>query len=341
TLTCGKETATKTIEVKLYAGAKSYADNDDMEYGLADGTALDGTYRLYGVITTIDTAWSDQYGNITVTIKIGDKADKLIMCYRLKGDGAKDLKVGDAITVEGKLKNYKGTIEFDAGCILVGMGEVIAPETIVENAYKLEDGKALDGTYTLTGVITKVDTAYSEQYGNITVTIQVGELTDKLIQCYRLKGDGAKDLKVGDKITVTGTLKNYKGTIEFDAGCTLDAVTAGTDAPATPAEPTTVTSIKDAIAIGEKVAHGAATEEKYIVTGVITEIKNETYGNLYIKDSEGNTLYIYGLYDATGARFDAMANKPAVGDTITVISIISNYNGPQLKNAVIKELVKG
>ena len=112
-------------------------------------------------------------------------------------------------------------------------------------------------------------------------------------------------------------------------------------APAAPAEPTTVTSIKDAIAIGEKVAHGAATEEKYIVTGVITEIKNETYGNLYIKDSEGNTLYIYGLYDATGARFDAMANKPAVGDTITVISIISNYNGPQLKNAVIKELVKG
>ncbi len=240
TLTCGKETATKTIEVMLYAGAKSYADIVDMAYGLADGTALDGTYRLYGVITTIDTAWSDQYNNITVTIQIGDKADKLIMCYRLKGDGAKDLKVGDAITVEGKLKNYKGTIEFDSGCILVGMGEVIAPETIVENAYKLEDGKALEGTYTLTGVITKVDTAWSEQYGNITVTIQVGDLTDKLIQCFRLKGDGAKDLKVGDKITVTGTLKNYKGTIEFDAGCTLDAVDAvqtpgQTEEPATPA----------------------------------------------------------------------------------------------------------
>ena len=240
TLTCGKETATKTIEVKLYAGAKSYADIVDMAYGLADGSALDGTYRLYGVITKIDTAWSDQYNNITVTIQIGDKADKLIMCYRLKGDGAKDLKVGDAITVEGKLKNYKGTIEFGAGCILVGMGEVIAPETIVENAYKLEDGKALEGTYTLTGVITKVDTAWSEQYGNITVTIQVGDLTDKLIMCYRLKGDGANALKVGDKITVTGAIKNYKGTIEFDAGCTLDAVDAvqtpgGTEEPATPA----------------------------------------------------------------------------------------------------------
>ena len=29
---------------------------------------------------------------------------------------------------------------------------------------------------------------------------------------------------VGDTITVSGTIKNYKGTIEFDKGCTLDAV---------------------------------------------------------------------------------------------------------------------
>ena len=36
-----------------------------------------------------------------------------------------DLKVGDKITVEGVFKNYKGTIEFDAGCTLVGMGESI------------------------------------------------------------------------------------------------------------------------------------------------------------------------------------------------------------------------
>ena len=28
----------------------------------------------------------------------------------------------------------------------------------------------------------------------------------------------------GATITVTGTIKNYKGTIEFDKGCTLDAI---------------------------------------------------------------------------------------------------------------------
>ena len=109
----------------------------------------------------------------------------------------------------------------------------------------------------------------------------------------------------------------------------------------TPKDPTTLTSIKDILAIGEKLEHNANTVEKYLVTGTVTEIKNETYGNLYITDAEGNTLYIYGLYDKDGTtRFDAMANKPEVGDTITVISIVSNYNGPQLKNAVIKSHVK-
>ena len=62
---------------------------------------------------------------------------------------------------------------------------------------------------------------YSEQYGNITVNIVAAGLTDYTVQCYRLKGEGAADLKIGDVITVTGTIKNYKCTIEFDSGCQI------------------------------------------------------------------------------------------------------------------------
>ena len=39
----------------------------------------------------------------------------------------------------------------------------------------------------------------------------------------------------------------------------------------------------------------------YLVAGIITEVYNTTYGNLYIEDAEGNTLYIYGLYSADGS----------------------------------------
>mgnify|MGYP003293110840 CR=1 FL=1 len=95
---------------------------------------------------------------------------------------------------------------------------------IIDAAYALEDGEALPYEVTLKGEIIAVDTPYSPDYKNITVSIKVAGREDKPIMCYRLKGDGCENLLPGDIITVTGNIKNYKGTIEFDAGCTLDAV---------------------------------------------------------------------------------------------------------------------
>ena len=95
---------------------------------------------------------------------------------------------------------------------------------IVDSAYELEVGAKLPEEATLTGKITKINTEYSEQYKNITVTIAVKGREDKPIMCFRLKGDEAAGLAVGDTITVTGTLMNYNGTIEFDAGCVVSAV---------------------------------------------------------------------------------------------------------------------
>ena len=84
-----------------------------------------------------------------------------------------------------------------------------------EKAYALENGATMKGTQVLRGEIVEIPSAYSADYKNITVNIKVGE---RIIQCFRLKG--GEDLKVGDVITVTGTIKNYNGTIEFDKGCT-------------------------------------------------------------------------------------------------------------------------
>ena len=94
-------------------------------------------------------------------------------------------------------------------------------------------------------------------------------------------------------------------------------------------------SIKDALDLGVQMP--SYTDDKYYVTGIVDEIANTTYGNLYIKDADGNRLYVYGTYDATGAnRFDAMENQPQVGDTITVYGVIGQYNGTaQMKNAWI------
>ncbi|MBQ8414267.1 MAG: hypothetical protein IJX58_03365 [Clostridia bacterium] len=83
--------------------------------------------------------------------------------------------------------------------------------------------------------------------------------------------------------------------------------------------------------------HNNYTDGKFYVTGTIDSVSNNQYGNLIIKDAEGNTLTIYGSYDATGAnRYDAMANAPVVGDEVTLYGVIGNYNGTvQMKNAWI------
>ena len=317
----------------------TYEQIVEAAYLLEDGIAMEETLRLFGTIVKIDTPWSEDYQNITVTIQIGDMSDKPIMCYRLKGEGAKDLAVGDQITVEGILKNYKGTIEFDAGCVLVGMGEVVDQTALLDAAYALEDGISMNEPCTMTGVISKIDTAWSEDYQNITVTMVVGGDEERPIMCYRLKGEGAKELAIGDTITVTGTIKNYKGTIEFDAGCTLDAVIKGaateepTDEPTDESENNDTTAnidMTDPAAVvnaAYALEAGASMSEAATLTGVITSIDtaySEQYGNITV------TIQVGDMTDKLIMCFRLKgdgAAELAVGDTITVTGTLMNYNG--------------
>jgi M6 family metalloprotease-like protein len=77
----------------------------------------------------------------------------------------------------------------------------------------LSSGKTLAGTHTLTGVVTKVKTSGDKE---ACLTFVVGEYTQYPMYCYWLKGDYAGFLQVGDELTVTGTIKNYEGLVEFD-----------------------------------------------------------------------------------------------------------------------------
>ncbi len=220
--------------------------------------------------------------------------------------------------------------------------DLTTPAGIVDAAYALKPNEALEGEFTLTGKIISIDSEWSEQYGNITVTIAVEGKEDKPIQAFRLKGNGADKLAVGDVITVTGVLKNYNGTIEFDAGCTLGASEdGGNEGGETTTDPAADSelSVKDAIALGASKEHNTYTEGKYYVSGEITEIYNTQYGNMKIKDAEGNILTVYGTYSADGKdRFDAMAVQPKVGDTVKLYGIIGQYNDtPQMKNGWIVE----
>ncbi len=194
---------------------------------------------LTGKITAVNTPYDSGYKNITVTIAI-DGTDKTMYCYRLTADTAKletlaGLAIGDTITVNGNIVVYSGKPQFAAGtkmteCVKSVTPPPTAPENpkeIVDAAFALQAGGALPYVATLTGKVVSIDTPYSADYKNVTVTIEVeGTNGVKKIQCYRLKaGEGAdaSAIKVGDTITVTGNIINYATTnkVQFNSGATF------------------------------------------------------------------------------------------------------------------------
>ena len=179
--------------------------------------------------------------------------------------------------------------------------------------------------YIAGGIIVEIK---NDVYGNIVIKDESGES----ILVYGTFIDGKKYGEfegdkpvVGDYVVVIGIVGQYNGTAQMKNA----DITSFTKPSA----------LKDALDAGAAQEHNTYTKEKYLVTGVVTEIANTTYGNLYIQDADGNTLYIYGLYNQANVRFDKLATQPAVGDTITVLSTAGQYNGtPQLKNAVLVSL---
>ncbi len=124
-----------------------------------------------------------------------------------------------------------------------------------------------------------------------------------------------------------------------EGGSTTDPTDPTEPAGDEPAADSTLT-VAEAIALGASKDHNTYTAGKYYVTGEITEIYNTQYGNMKIKDAEGNILTIYGTYSADGeTRFDAMTTQPQVGDTVTIYGIIGQYNDtPQIKNGWITNI---
>lgn len=172
------------------------------------------------------------------------------------------------------------------GTCVNGCGYTKDENTVIE-LYALGKNETL-GERTLTGVVTVAETSSK-------LTMVVGSLEDKPVVCYRLTNGSS--LKVGDKITVTGTLKDYNGTKEFDSGATY-------------------TLIKESLVINEKIAAGEGTIE--------------TNGKLYIK--KGSKVVVTYSIDANtginglGGTFNYNKNFFAINDRANDI-VVSNIFG--------------
>ncbi len=242
-------------------------------------------------------------------------------------------------------KGYENDFKCDA------CGEIILPEAdfvlTVEQAIAL--GKAhghnvyTTNKYYVTGVITEV---YNTTWGNMYITDENGN-TLTIYGAYSADGELRYDaLEVkpvkGGTVTLYGIIGQYNGTPQVKNGWITEYI-PGEPLPEEPEveDPAadSVLTVEQVIALGKSKGHNVYTEGKYYVTGVITEVYNTTWGNMYITDENGNILTIYGAYSADGElRYDALEVKPVVGDTVTIYGIVGQYNGnPQVKNGWIVE----
>ena len=88
----------------------------------------------------------------------------------------------------------------------------------------------------------------------------------------------------------------------------------------------TYTSIPEIHKIGNALADNAQTDGNYYVRGTVVSVTNTTYGNITIDDGQGNTLYVYGVYDQTGStRYDGLTDPPRVGDTVVLCGPVKKY----------------
>ena len=244
-----------------------------------------------------------------VTVDIPEDAKEWLSISAIKNGGSEVVfkaapNTGGDRNTTVIFKTTDGKKEYTSQMTIAQKGAIV-PLTVAEfNAKEVGDAQ-----YRLTGLVTKVDDAAAGKY----------YISDYTGQVYVYKASG--EVALNDVVTIVGKYAEYKGTPQVGSG-KLEEVCAS-------AEPISLAGFNAAADDNDKL---------YVLTGKITEIANDTYGNLYIEDETGEKVYLYGVYgDWTGENKKNFItdNGIAVGDEITVVTIkTSHKDNPQGKNAV-------
>ena len=292
-------------EVKVTTAEKVKAELDELK--------LDATFSSDATVELASK--TKYYDDVTITWAVEDTTNSATLA-----DGKLTIKVPDS---EVKVK-VTATVTC-AEVTETKTFEIKLSKTITAIKDLLTLGATLTADtaekYIAGGIITEVQ---NDKYGNIVIKDENGDsiLVYGTFLDGKKYGEAESKPVVGDYVVVVGVLSQYKGTPQLKNADITSFIKPST--------------IKDVIAIGSAAESNKYTTEKYFISGEITEVQNDKYGNVVIKDAEGSSILLYGLYDQVGTRYDGMAKKPAVGNTITVIGVVGNYKGtPQLKNATL------
>lgn len=185
---------------------------------LADGDNTQDVFIVEAVVTSV-LEQNDNYNTQKFNVTCEDNGKDLQAYNVTMKDGY--AAISDKVRLTGKLKKFGSTLELvgdglvlEKGNVQIDTVEVNVAEALA-TVKALENGKVSKEVYVITGYIDSISSAYSDQYKNISFY-----MCDDLkapayeFQAYRVKG--GQDLKVGDKVAVTGNLQHYYKAAEED-----------------------------------------------------------------------------------------------------------------------------
>ena len=248
-----------------------------------------------------------------VTVDIPEDAKEWLSISAIKNGGSEVVfkaapNTGGDRSTTVIFKTTDGNKEYTSQMTISQKGSIV-PVTAAE----FNEKPVGDAQYRIIGLVTEVA---NTKYGNIYVQDYTGK-----VYVYGTTNYSDFPVKEGDVVNIVGPRAEYKGSPQM-ANATIDELCGS-------AEP---------ISLADFNAAADDNDKLYVLTGKITEIANDTYGNLYIEDETGEKVYLYGVYgDWTGEnkKYFITDNGIAVGDEITVVTIKTSYkDAPQGKNAV-------
>jgi uncharacterized Zn-binding protein involved in type VI secretion len=273
-------------------------------------------------------------------IEVSKEGEKFEVELTCKGDGLSISIPDDAkswLTVEAIILNgTKAVVKFNAAPNTGGArkttlvftttskGQVNTAETtvtqegsILEMSIKdfLAQPESPTALYRLTGKVTNLA---KSDYGNFDLVDATGKVYVYGLTATKVEKNDKSfptlGIQEGDMVTLIGTRAAYKGTPQVGGPAYHVSHTTHTD----------VASIADFLS--KEVASKVFESPYYKITGTITEILNETYGNFYLQDASG-TVYVYGLTVCGVAKNDKSFSSLGlkVGDVVTMIGQRGQY----------------
>lgn len=260
------------------------------------------TFRSTGVVATISNT---VYGNWDLT----DETGTILVYGTLDAKGASrnflslGIEVGDEVTIEGPKSTHNGSPQLVDVTVININKSLIKVDSVENEMLPIEGGEFI---------------AYLTSKGQ-GVSVEIPEDAKQWLSISSIQSAGENvvvtfkvDANAGGDRSTTIVFSTTDGKKEYTTETTLNQKGA---------------IIKASIA--EFIA-AAVGDTQYRLTGVITKIDAKYNNNINISDFSGET-YVY--------RLDLGGKEYKVGDIVTVVGKRGEYNGAQLANGILENVI--